>query len=344
VLVRRPVRYVRAAERLARQPEATAGYHGVTRWQAFDYAVSMVAALGLLERGSPARVHAHFAHDPTLVAQVVSNLSGVPFSFTGHARDLVQISPRALAVRVADACVVITICEMNATLLRGLGPAGDGSKVQVVYNGVDTTAFVPAEAPSSATAATVATVGRFVEKKGFEVLVDAVAHVIRSGVDVHLTMFGDGPRRPDLMRQIADLGLEGHITMAGECTQADLQRLLPTFSMFALTPYVGEDGDRDGLPTVLVEAMSCGLPVVTTDVAGITDLVEHEVNGMVCPPRDAEAIAGALAALLLDEPRRQRFAAAARATVLARFDQTATSEHVARLLTSDAVSGATSAG
>ena len=331
VALRRPARYVRAAARLAVQPDATAGYHGVTRREAFDHGVQLVAALGLHRRHRVARLHAHFAHDPALVAQVVSDVTGVPFSFTGHARDLVQISTRALAARVADATVVVTGCATNAEFLKHVSRAGDHRKVHVVPNGVDATAFAPA-AEASKVAGAVVSVGRFVEKKGFEILIDAVTAVVRSGVAIHLTIYGDGPLRPLLEGRIAAAGLGDHVTLAGECTQAELQRVLPTHTLFALTPYVGDDGDRDGLPTVLVEAMACGLPVVTTNVAGIPDLVHHGVNGLVCLPRQAAPVADALRSLLADAPARRRMAAAARATVLADFDQSITSRRIVDLL------------
>ncbi len=333
-LARRPGRYVGAAWHLMRQPEATTGYHGVTRWQAFDLGVRAVRALDLGGRGA-APIHAHFAHDPALVAQVIGDLASVPFSFTGHARDLVQISPRALSARVASARTVITCCTANAELLRSVSDAEHRRKVVVIPHGVDVLAFAPAVDPSKQRRGSVVTVGRMIEKKGFEVLIDAVADVVRSGGsggDIHLTIYGDGPLRPELVARVARARLDDHVTFAGECTQAELQDLLPQFSLFALTPYVAGDGDRDGLPTVLIEAMACGLPVVTTRVAGIPELVTDGVNGIVCPPQQVAPVARALSTMLTDEPARTRMAAAARATVVADFNRDVTSRRIADLL------------
>jgi glycosyltransferase involved in cell wall biosynthesis len=227
---------------------------------------------------------------------------------------------------------VLTICETNAELLRTVSSPVDHHKVHVVYNGIDTVAFAPRSFPTAEVAGAVVSVGRFVDKKGFEVLLDALATVVRSSPDVHLTIYGDGPMHPVLEDQIAALELAGHVTLAGECTQDELQQVLPSFAVFVLTPYISDDGDRDGLPTVLVEAMSCGLPVVTTDVAGISDLVQHGVNGLLCPPRQVAPVADALRALLADPSRRKRLGDAARQTVLARFDQATTARQVADLL------------
>ncbi len=331
-LARRPGRYAGAAWHLMRQPEATTGYHGVTRWQAFDLGVRAVRALDLGTRRAPAPIHAHFAHDPALVAQVIADLVSVPFSFTGHARDLVQISPRALASRVASARAVITCCTVNAELLRSVSDGEHGRKVVVIPHGVDVVAFAPAIDPSRRRRGSVAAVGRLIEKKGFDVLIDAVADVVHSGVEVHLTIYGDGPLRSELAARVARARLDDHVTLAGECTQAELQDLLPQFTFFALTPYVAGDGDRDGLPTVLIEAMACGLPVVTTQVAGIPDLVTDGVNGIVCPPQQVAPVARALSAMLTDEPTRNRMAAAARATVVADFNRDVTSRRIADLL------------
>ena len=328
----RPLRFLRAAARLAFDRNATWGYHGITRRQAFDLGVRSATTLGLHRSHNVGRLHAHFAHDPALLALVVSDLSGVPFSFTGHARDLVQISPRALGARVAAATAVLTCCQINADLITAASGGTHGHKVHVIRHGVDVEAFAPLSDPSRRRRRGIVSVGRLIDKKGFDVLIDAVALVVGWGVDVHLTIVGEGPDRPVLAARIASGGLADHVTLAGECTQAEMQRLLPTFDVFALTPCVGRDGDRDGLPTVLVEAMACGLPVVTTDVAGIPDLVEQQVNGFMCPPLQPLPVADALRLLLTDEHRRRRMGAAARASVLAGFDAKITSRLVADLL------------
>lgn len=342
---RRPLGYLRAAWRLARQPEATLGYHGVTRRQAFDLGVVAALEIGVHRRHhGVARIHAHFAHDPALVALIVGDLSGVPFSFTGHARDLVQISPRALGARVEAARAVVTCCAMNADLLRAVSGSEDHGKVAVIRHGIDVEAFVPPPDSSTRRRGAVASVGRMIDKKGFEVLIDAVAQVVGSGDPVHLTIYGDGPLQATLAARIAAAELDDHVMLAGECTQSELQRLLPTYALFALTPHVSDDGDRDGLPTVLVEAMACGLPVVTTDVAGIPDLVEHGVNGIMCPPRQVAPVSAALRMLLADDDRRERMGVAARATVIAGFNAAITSRRVADLLLDRSPDGPRRAG
>jgi glycosyltransferase involved in cell wall biosynthesis len=121
------------------------------------------------------------------------------------------------------------------------------------------------------------------------------------------------------------------VILAGERGQAELIPIFQRADIFALAPFVTDDGDRDGIPNVLVEAMACGLPVVSTTVAGIPELVRHGENGLMVAPRDVDALAGALATLLGDQSRRERMGAAARATVVAHFDLRAAARQIATL-------------
>jgi glycosyltransferase involved in cell wall biosynthesis len=144
-------------------------------------------------------------------------------------------------------------------------------------------------------------------------------------------IFGDGPLRGDLTTMIERLGLADDVVLAGACTQ---QELLPVFrqaDIFALTPFITDDGDRDGIPNVLVEAMACGLPVVSTKAAGIPELVMHNHNGLLTEPHDVAAITAEIATLLDDEPKRKRLGAAARRTAVEHFDLHLGAQELARL-------------
>jgi glycosyltransferase involved in cell wall biosynthesis len=174
-------------------------------------------------------------------------------------------------------------------------------------------------------------VGRLVEKKGFPDLLHACRLLKQRGYAFRCVIYGDGPLRDALAATIARLELAGDVVLAGEHPQ---EALLPVFqqaTVFALTPFVTSDGDRDGVPNVLVEAMACAVPVVSTAVAGVPELVQHDVNGLLVAPHDIPAIADALAALLTDEPRRARLGAAARQTVVDHFDLHAAAEQLADL-------------
>ncbi len=174
-------------------------------------------------------------------------------------------------------------------------------------------------------------VGRMVEKKGFPDLLRACALLKERGYRFRCAIYGDGPLQGELEALIAKHGLGDMVALPGAVAQHELLPVLQSASIFALTPFVTEDGDRDGVPNVLVEAMACGVPVVATAVSGIPELVAHERNGLLVSPHDPAAIAEALAALLDDDARREEMGSAARQTVVEHFDLRAAARELAAL-------------
>jgi glycosyltransferase involved in cell wall biosynthesis len=327
--VRAPIHYLRtmptfslrALGYLARRATDEPGYAVASRLTCLRQA----AHLARLVRDRQIRhLHAHFAHDPTLVALLASLETGMPFSFTAHARDLYQIPRAALADRAARAAHVVTCCQTNANYLATVAPAAD---VKVIFHGVDVERFRPG---GPAETGLIISVGRLVEKKGFDVLLAACRRL--GTQEFRCVIYGDGPLRAELETRIDRLGLAGRISLAGACTQRELAGILRRAAMFALTPLHGADGDRDGIPNVLLEAMACGLPVVSTTAGGVGEAVRHGVNGLLAEPGDAEAVAAHLAALLGDEEHRRRLGDAARETVVERFDARVWAEQLAALL------------
>ncbi len=163
-------------------------------------------------------------------------------------------------------------------------------------------------------------VGRLVEKKGLNYLVEACTLLRERGIPFRCLLVGGGPLRDHLRAQIAALGLAGSVSLLGARTQEDLVDIYRQATLLALPCVVLENGDRDGIPNVLVEAMGMGLPVVSTRISGIPELVDHGRNGLLVPPRDAAALAEAMAALLADPAQRQRLQAEAHRTITSRFD------------------------
>jgi glycosyltransferase involved in cell wall biosynthesis len=180
-------------------------------------------------------------------------------------------------------------------------------------------------------------VGRLVEKKGFPNLLDACALLMRRGRRFRCAIYGDGPLRGELAAQIERLGLGAVVTLEGERPQRDLIPVFQGADIFALASFVTEDGDRDGVPNVLAEAMACGLPVVSTAVAGIPELVQHGENGLLCPAQDVEALADALCRLLDHEDERRAMGAAARRTVVEHFDLQVAAARLAELFAATAI-------
>jgi len=284
-------------------------------------------------------LHAHFAHGCTTVAWWAAELSGRSFSFTGHAKDiyLPSLNPTGLLARkMRAAAFVVTCTEANRGHLHSLAPATD---VHRIYHGlnVDFTALLASTpAPPAAARARerfeILSVGRLVEKKGFDTLFDATAALIEAGLDVTLRVVGDaGDAAGSLWRQVEELGLDGAVTFVPSMSQADLLEEYLAADVFCLPCRIVDNGDRDGIPNVVMEAMSVGLPVVTTGISGIPEMVENRHNGMLVPPEDPVELAKVLEELATDRDLRQTLAVAARHTVAERFDAVAEAERLVAL-------------
>ncbi len=304
----------RAYLRCAVGPQALRkpGYAAASRRDCVRQALRLAPLL--LDR-KISHIHAHFAHDPTLVAMLASRMVGVPFSFTAHGRDLYQLAPPALAGRVREATRVVTCCQANADYLGKVVPKA--RNVHLVPHGVDVERFRPA---ATTHPGLIVSVGRLVGKKGFPVLLSACRLLADSGRDFRCVVYGEGPLRRELTTSIERMGLTDQIHLAGARTQGDIARAIPYARIFALTPVVTADGDRDGVPNVVLEGMACGVPVVSTTVGGIPEAVHHMANGLLAEPEDVEAIAGHLATLLDDDALRDRLGAGARKTAIESYD------------------------
>ena len=336
VLRSAPLRYLRTWLFALRHPELSAGYFTDSTLGCLRSAVQVATAVVELRRqgSAPEHLHAHFAHDPTLVALLVQRLTGLPYSFTAHARDLVQIPPDSLRVRAAEATALVTCCAANADYVGSTLDGDLGAAVHVIHHGVELDRFHP-RAPGSPGAVTnLVTIGRLVEKKGFGDLLGALHMLKADGHRFLCRLYGDGPLRPLLTELRDSLGLTDEVQFLGEQDRDHIVAALEEADLFVLTPVVTEDGDRDGIPNVLVEAMACGLPVVTTSAGGITELVEHGVNGLVAPPGDVTGIANLVAQLLDDRQRGEKLGRAARASVEADYDVNGAARQLERILRS----------
>lgn len=316
-----PARYLRTLAYCLRRPDLAAGYGELSTLGCFTRAVQVAGDIRRLPAvGDRAtRVHAHFAHDPALVGLLVARLTGLPFSFTGHARDLLQIPPTALAARAASATALITCCAANADYVAAAVPAASRPPVLVIHHGVELARFRPSTDQAGGQVARLLSVGRLVQKKGFTDLLTALAQVAPAA-DFTCRIYGDGPLLGELTRMRDRLGLRERVQLMGAAGTDEIVAALGAADMFALTPRVLADGDRDGIPNVLVEAMACGLPVVTTSAGGIDELVRPDVNGLLAAPGDVAAVAASVERLLRDPALGRRLGSAARVTVEADYD------------------------
>lgn len=254
-----------------------------------------------LEAEGVGHLHAHFATHPATMALVVSELTGIPWSFTVHAHDLF-VRQEMLGEKLAAARSVRAISRFNRELLERWFPAEAAGKVEVVHVGIDPEVYrrlPPPPAPSAGVPG-VLSIASFRPYKGLPVLLDACRRMADAGVSLRCEIVGDGPMRPELERRIAELGLGGIVTLAGALPQDEVARRLGASTLFVLPSIVAPDGQMEGIPVALMEAMAAGQPVVASALSGIPELVEHGANGLLVPPGDAAALAAAVERLLAD--------------------------------------------
>lgn len=291
------------------------------------------AGLSLARRLRPngvRAIHCHFAHAPTTVGMYAAKQLGLPFSFVGHANDLFQ--RRALLKRkLQRASFVSCISRWHRDWYASIEPRR-GEAYRLIRCGVEVEAWqTPTRRAGGLSEAgggglstkrtvRILCVCRLVPKKGVDVLLDTLAILLRERPGRwRLTVAGDGPEREKLEYQARALGIAGAVRWLGAVPPEVVPKLMAEADLFALLCRRAADGDRDGIPVALMEAMAGGLPVVAGDLSAVRELVEHEHTGLLAPSGDAEAAARALRRLAEDAALRDRLAEAGRARVREEF-------------------------
>uniref|UniRef100_I2Q324 Glycosyltransferase n=1 Tax=Desulfovibrio sp. U5L TaxID=596152 RepID=I2Q324_9BACT len=256
-------------------------------------------------------LHSHFGWEQVDMLAHLRRLAGLPFSLTLHAADIF-VSPDRLRHRLADAAFVATISDYNKALLMDrLGLPGE--QVHVVRCGVDLPALPFGPAPELSPPRLVS-IGRMVPKKGFDVLLRALALLRDDGVAFAAELVGDGPLHPELVRLAGELGLTDAVVFPGALEPSEAACRLGRGSVFVLACQKGPDGDMDGIPVALMEAMALGRPVVSTRLSGIPELVADGC-GLLAAPGDPRSLADALRRVLSEKDLAGRLAAAGRRRV-----------------------------
>ena len=274
---------------------------------------------GLARRKGIRHLHAHFGSAAATVARLAARFGGLTYSFTAHAKDIYHesVRPDDLRRKLADASAVVTVSDYNLEYLRvQYGEAA--ARVRRIYNGIDLERF-PYSAPRDRPPMVVY-VGRLVEKKGLSDLIDACASLAGRGKTLECGIVGAGELEADLRERIARLGVGSTVRLLGPRPQAEVIRLIREASAVAAPCVIGEDGNRDGLPTVILEAMALGTPCVSTDVTGIPEVVRHEETGLIVPQHDPGALADALERFASDADLRVSIAVRARERIEDEFD------------------------
>jgi glycosyltransferase involved in cell wall biosynthesis len=284
-------------------------------------------------------VHAHFATQTADCAAIAAGVAGVPFSFTAHAYDIYSTTPRVrnetLGWKLRRAARVFTVSDFGARLLRAKLPASDAERVTTVHVGIPVDLFRPEPQPDGGPLALLC-VARFQEKKGIDTLVDACALLQGRGLAFRLRIYGDGPLFEDVRAQVRRLGLDELVLLPGPAPQEEIARQMRAAHLFVMPCRRDRTGDMDGIPTVFMEAMASGRPVVSCAVSGIPELVRHGETGMLVPSDDPGALADAIVALADDPATRTRMAQAGRALVERQHDQRVNARRVVALLAATA--------
>ena len=281
--------------------------------------VQALAGLALarrVRRLGIAHLHAHFAHAPASVAMYAAQQLGVPFSFTGHAVDLFR-DRALLRIKLKRAAFVSCISEWHRGFYWGLVPRSDAD-YPVIRCGVDTAEFVPA--PSAKRAEPILLgVGRLVPKKGFDLLIEAAARLRAQGCPCRVRIAGGGPEAERLATLVRERGLTGAVELLGDQSNAAVRNLLKEADVFVLPCRVSDDGDRDGIPVVLMEAMAAGVCVVSGDLPALRELVAHERTGLLVAPGNLDELVVNIEHLLKRPDRRAELSAGGRQRVEAEF-------------------------
>lgn len=314
-LVREPRRYLGALAALIRGTWGSRNFliGGLGIFPKVAHMARLMAADGI------DHVHCHFANHPALAGFIIGRLTGIPYSFTAHGSDI-HVDRHMLCDKVAEAKFVVPISAYNRDVIASeCGAAARGDLV-VIHTGVDTDHFRPRPRPDGRRPFTIVCIGTLHEVKGQIHLVRACARLAADGIDFACHLIGDGPDRSMLERAVSDAGLEGRVMLDGVMDRESLAALLATADAVVAPSVPTAQGKREGIPVVLMEAMSSGLPVVASRLSGIPELVEHDQSGLLVEPGDDRGLAEALTRLHADPELRRRLAERGRATVVAEFD------------------------
>lgn len=322
-LVHRPGRYLSALGTLIRANFGSLNYllGGLALFPKTVYLAQH------MERNGITHLHAHFGNHPAAMAWVIHRLAGIPYSFTAHGADI-QVDQHMLREKVRDAAFVATISNYNVEFLVECCGEEARERLRVVRCGVDTEVFHPASDDERAESVggeteprplRIVCVGTLYEVKGHTYLVSACERLRQRGFPFHCELVGDGPLRGALQQQVEQAGLSEQVKFLGRRTRDEIAALLRQADVLVAPSIPTTSGRREGIPVVLMEAMASGLAVVGTQISGIPELVEHQVNGWLCPPRDPEALAEAFQQLGTRRAWLRQLGVAARAKVLREY-------------------------
>jgi glycosyltransferase involved in cell wall biosynthesis len=273
-------------------------------------------------------IHAHFAWTATDSARMISRLINIPFSFSAHAADIYYI-PDRFEEKLREAKFVITCVQNNKTYISKTFGQALGQKVEVVYHGVNVEKFKPPRIIDKSI--DVLSIANLVEKKGHRYLIEACSILKQEGIVVKCVILGEGPEKERLSRMIKEFGLERSVEFKNRCSQNEMPSIYADSKIFVLASIITDSGDRDGIPNVLAEAMAMGLPVISTDLPNITELIKNGETGLLVTDSAPGKLAQAIEKLLGDQELRNKLGTNARAKIVSDFDAKKHAQKIANL-------------
>lgn len=270
-----------------------------------------------LRKQKPDHIHAHFADRSGVVAYIAARLLGINHSFTAHAKDIYAENV-FLADRINVAEFVTTCTRYNWDYLSSLTDRPE--KVHCLYHGLDFSNFAKLENHSQPDLPIILAIGKLKEKKGFPYLVEACALLRNQGQNFQCWIIGEGPDRADMLAQIEQLQLQDHVCLKGNMPFTQILDAFTQATIFTLPCVIAANNDRDGIPNVILEAMAAGVPVVSTAVSAIPEVIVHNETGYLVASKDSQELANGLAHLLNSSMERERLVENARTFVQENFE------------------------
>ena len=264
-------------------------------------------------------IHAHFVWVNGIAAKIISDLIGITFSYHPHAFGLFMRDQESVRRQLDQATGIVTVSQYHCQYIADLCQDWPSHEIKIVPYGLDLVEFTPNPQNTSTDIAHIISVGRLVKKKGHEYLIDACAILARAGYKFHTSIVGTGPLKDKLQTKIDEYQIQDYVSLLGVRNQSEIKELYRQSNLFVLACTVAENGDRDGMPNVLLEALAMQLPIITTPVTGIPEVICNEENGLLVPERDSQALARAIERLIEDKELSKRLAQKGRQSV-AKYD------------------------
>jgi glycosyltransferase involved in cell wall biosynthesis len=289
------------------------------RWKTLLHFGQGVYGAFLLRRRKITELHAHFLDRAATIALVAGRLLGVPYSLSIHAGADIYVHPVLIREKLTHARQAVTCTVYNKRHLETLLQQDLNGKITCIPHGLDRSGYTPPDQPPEGRIL-ILTVGQLAERKGFRYLIEACALLRERGLDFECQIVGGGLQRSQLEELIKKIGLAGQVNLTGALPHEQVMQKYRQATLFVMPCIQTAEGDVDGIPNVLLEAMAMELPVISTEVSAVPELIKPEWNGLLVPPNDASALAEAILRLLGDRELREAIARRGRETVLAEYD------------------------